>query len=201
MFKIYEMEQGSTEWHSMRMGKPSASKFSAILAKGQGKTRRAYLIQKASEILTGEAYQSYVTPDMERGMEQEPAARALYEFQKDIEVAQIGLAILDDGSAIASPDGLVGEDGGIEIKSVLPHVHIETILSGKMPPGHMAQVQGCMYVLNRDYWDFISYSPTVTDQPQFVHRVMRDESYIDNLKAEIIKFNSDIQEVVTKIKG
>lgn len=197
---IIDTEQGGEEWFKYRLGIPSASKFKDVLAKGQGTTRRKYLLAKAAEVLTGEMPESYTNEHMERGILQEPDARALYEFSQDVSVAQVGLGMLDDKSACASPDGLVGEDGGIEIKSTIPTVHIDTILSGKMPTSHMAQVQGNLWIFEREWWDFISYSPTVIDRPIVIYRINRDEDYIANLAAEINRFNDDVASIVDQIK-
>ena len=201
MILIDDIEQCSEEWFQHRLGIPSASRFKDVLSKGSGSTRKKYLYAKAAEILTGETPESYTNEHMARGIEQEPAARALYELTSDIEVKEVGLAMLDDKSACASPDGVVGDHGGLEIKSVIPTVHIETILSGKMPPAHMAQVQGCMWILERDWWDFVSYSPLVIDQPIFIRRIIRDEQYINKLKLEIDLFNQELAEIVEKIKN
>lgn len=198
---IIDCNQQDEDWFKHRLGIPSASKFKDVLAKGAGTTRKKYLYQKVAEVLTGEMPETYQNDHMLRGIEQEPAARALYEFRNDVEVCEVGLALLDDKSACASPDGLVSSVGGIEIKSVLATVHIETILSGKMPPSHMAQVQGCMWIFEREWWDFVSYSPTIIDNPMFVHRVNRDDEYIANLEKEVKRFNTDVLETVNKIKG
>jgi hypothetical protein len=163
-------------------------------------TRRKYLIAKAAELITGQVPESYTNEHMERGILREPDARALYEFAEDVDVRQVGLGMLDDKSACASPDGLVGEDGGIEIKSVIPTVHIETILAGKMSTAHMPQVQGNMWIFERTWWDFISYCPEVACNPLVVYRVMRDDEYIDNLRNEVARFNEDLSHIASKMQ-
>lgn len=197
---IIDVEQGGEEWKKLRTGIPSASRFKDVMAKGQGATRRKYLIEKASEILTGEMPEQYVNDHMKRGIEQEPQARAMYEAFEDVGVETTGLALTDDRTACASPDGLVGENGLIEIKSVIPTVHIETILSGKMPTGHNAQVQGNLWIWEREWCDFISFSPTVIDNPVQVYRVYRDEEYIGKLSDEVERFNFDVNKIVEKIR-
>lgn len=198
---IIDVEQGTEKWFDEKMGKPSASRFKDMKAGGNGATRKKYVYQKATEILTGKMPEQYSNAHMERGVEQEPEARALYEMTRDVDVVEVGLALLDDKSACASPDGLVGDKGGTEIKSVIPTVHLETFLSGKMPPAHMAQVQGNLWVFEREWWDFISYSPDMTDKPILVYRIGRDEEYIDMLKSEVERFNKDVKEVVEKFRA
>lgn len=197
---VIDTEQGGEEWKKYKIGVPSASKFGAVLAKGQGATRKKYLIDKVAERLTGKFPEQYVSDDMLRGVELEPDARDAYAFTQGVEVIQAGLALLDDKSACASPDGLVGVNGGLEIKSVKANTHIETILSGKMPPKHKPQVQGNLWIWEREWWDFMSYCPDIADRPIFIQRVYRDEDYIKNLMSEINRFNDDVNEVVNKIK-
>lgn len=196
-----DLEQGSSDWFEYRKGIPSASRFKDVMAKGPtGNTRRKYLYEKVAEVLTGKMPESYQNEHMLRGIEQEPDARALYEFTQDVTVVQTGLGMLDDKSACASPDGLINNDGGLEIKSVIPTVHIETIIKGKMPPQHMAQVQGNLWIFDREWWDFVSYCPDILDNQLFIARVYRDEDYIKNLESEVTRFNDDVFDIVNKVK-
>ena len=145
--EIFEMEQGDDEWKLARCGLPTASSFKHILAKGQGKTRQKYLYQLAGEIITGEPMATYSNPHMEHGKEVEGEARAAYELLNDVDVQQVGF--IRNGRVGCSPDGLVGESGGLEIKRQLPDILIATHKANAVPTEHRAQIQGCMWVSDR----------------------------------------------------
>src|SRR3569833_1490525 len=124
--EIITCEQNSPEWLRARMGIPTASAFGDVLAKGEGKTRRTYMLKLAGEIITGEPMESFSNAHTERGHALEEEARDLYIFQTGAELERVG--IIRNGRAGCSPDSLIGEDGGLEIKTTLPHLLIETIL-------------------------------------------------------------------------
>jgi hypothetical protein len=194
--QIIECEQGSEEWRLARCGIPTASRFSDILAKGEGKTRAKYLRELAAETLRGYPEpDAYSNAHMERGHEQEDEARALYALTY-APVRRVGF--LRNGRAGSSPDSLVGEDGGLEIKSALGHIQVERITRGVVPPEHVAQVQGNIWISEREWWDFMSYSP---DMPPFVVRAYRDEAYIAKLAAAVEAFNEELDALVSSIRG
>jgi hypothetical protein len=195
VIEIFDMDQGGDEWVKARLGLPTASKFATIMAKGEGKTRSEYLRKLAGEILTGEPMDSYSNIHMERGKTQEDEARDLYAFITDAEIHRVGF--VRNGQKGASPDSLVGEDGGLEIKTALAHIQIERLMRGGLPPEHKAQVQGNIMVLERDWWDFCSYSPKL---PLLKVRVPRDESYIANMAGEIDRFNDELADLVERIR-
>lgn len=180
---VHDCEQGSPEWHALRCGIVTCSELSSVLAKGQGKTRRTYMLKVLGERLTGTTTDSYSNHHMERGIEQEPEARELYQFLTDAEVIQVGIIINHDVGY--SPDGLVGDDGSIEIKSKLPHIHLEALLSDKVPPEHMTQIQGGLWVSERKWCDFISYCPGIKP---FIRRVFRDEKKIAEIEMAVGAF-------------
>ena len=194
--EIFNCEQGDDEWFQAKLGVPSSSKFSDIMAKGKGKTRRNYLVDIASEIITGKMEESYVSADMKRGTELEPFAREEYEFITGNNVEQIGFA--KDNNVGCSPDGLIGKDGGLEIKCPKPSTHIETVISDVIPAKHRPQMQGCMMVTGRKWWDFCSYCPDISGKYQyiFIKRMARDELYIKELQHEINLFLIDLKETV-----
>lgn len=195
---IYTMPQGDESWFQAKLGIPSAGSFSKILAKGQGKTRRTYMLKLAAEILTGTHRDTFQNADLLRGIEQEPQARREYEFIKDVSVDQIGFA--RKGRVGASPDGLVRATGGIEVKSVLPETQIETILANKIPPGHKPQIQGNIMVLDLEWMDFISYSPLLKNKNYiFIKRMYPDFAYIQNLQTELLRFIKELDELVKKM--
>ena len=198
MLEIYTHDQGSEEWFQCKLGIISASWFSDILAKGTGKMRKNYMLKLAGEIITGTRRKSYQNDDLRRGIEQEPTARSEYEFVTGNSVDQIGFARL--GRIGSSPDGLVTSKGGIEIKSVIPEVQIETVLANKVPPIHKAQMQGCMMVLDCEWWDFVSFSPLIKNKNYiFIKRMFRDEEYIANLEKELLSFIRELDDMLKKM--
>lgn len=201
MIKIINCEQGSPEWFQARLGIPTASEFATVMrTKGKGengesKERRTYLHKLAGEIITGQPMESYTNAYMERGKELEDEARKLYAFQTDTDPQIVGF--IRNGDAGASPDSLIGNDGGMEIKTALPHIQIERLLRGELPPEHRAQVQGNIWICERDWWDFMSYCPKL---PPFILRVPRDDDYIASLAAAVAAFNHDLAETVARIR-
>lgn len=191
--------QGTDEWKAMRGGIPTASRFHEVLANGRGggesKTRRTYMMQLAGEILTGEYMQGWGgNVHTERGKEFEPQAKTLYSVQTGIEVEEAGF--FRKGRAGASPDGKI-PNGGLEIKSKLPHLHLETLLANRLPPEHKAQVQGEIWVCEFEFVDFVSYWPGL---PLFIHREYRDDEYIKNLEEAVTRFNNELDELLETIR-
>ncbi|RUW99079.1 exonuclease [bacterium M00.F.Ca.ET.141.01.1.1] len=196
MMQIFDCEQGSSEWFTCRAGIPTASKFATVMAKGEGKTRSKYMRQLAGELLTGEPMESFTTPHMERGKTMEDEARETYAFIHDADIRRVGF--IRNGDKGASPDSLVGDEGGIEIKTALPDIQIERLMGGKLPPEHKAQVQGNIWISGREWWDFVSYWPKL---PMLTVRVFRDDIYIANMSAEIDAFNAELAELVERIRN
>lgn len=199
MIQIIDCEQNSPEWYAARLGIPTASEFHTVMAVGKngGKslTRVAYLNKLAGEVLTGEPMASYSNPDMERGKAQEDEARDLYTFTAEAELRSVGF--VRNGEKGASPDSLVGVSGGLEIKSAAAHIQVARLLDGKLPPEHKAQVQGCLWVCEREWWDFMSYCPKL---PPLVVRVFRDEDYIKKIANEVDLFNVELRQTVDYIR-
>ena len=193
--QIIDCEQGSPEWFAARAGIPTSSEFSTVMAKGEGKTRKTYMLKLAGEIITGEPMSSYSNGDMERGKLMEDEARDLYAFMTDNEPQRVGF--IRSGNAGASPDSLISINGGLEIKSALAHIQIERLLADTLPSEHKAQVFGCMWIAEREWWDFTSYCPKL---PLFVKRVYRDEVYIAKIAEEVDRFNEDLSKTVEFIR-
>lgn len=194
--EIIDCDQNSPEWLRARMGIPTASAFADVLAKGEGKTRRTYMLKLAGEIITGEPMESFSNAHTERGHTLEDEARDLYIFQSGAEINRVGF--IRNGRTGCSPDSLIGKDGGLEIKTKLPHLLIETILADKFPPEHKAQVQGTLWVTGRKWWDLAIYWPGI---PLFVKRVERDDGYIANLAGAVDAFNAELDQVVKTIRA
>lgn len=191
--EIFNCEQGTPEWFEARRGIPTASRFSDVLAKGQGITRRKYLLTLAGEAITGDVAESYTNAHMERGHAMEADARNLYSLMKDVEPELVGF--MRRGRAGASPDSLVGADGMVEIKSKLPHILLDVLDKGKLPSEHVAQVQGQMMVSGRQWCDFVAYWPKL---PLFCIRVERDEKYIETLNQAIADFVGELDEIIRR---
>ena len=196
---FYDVEQGSDAWRRARIGLPTASKFSTVLAKGRGgggsKTRRTYLLELAGELITGEPMDSYSSHHMERGRVMEEEARNAYAFMCDADPTPVGF--IRNGDAGCSPDALLGDDGLLEIKTAKAAILIDTLLKDKSPPEHWGQVQGQLWVSEREWCELVVYWPML---PLFVRRIPRDEDYIKKLSEEIARFNIELAEVVDKIQ-
>lgn len=196
MIEIFDCDQSSPEWFEARRGLPTASMFSAILAKGEGKTRKSYLHRLAAEIVTGDPGEAFTSPVLERGKIMEAEARALYEFLSDEPLQQVGF--IRNGTVGASPDSLVGGKGGLEIKTQRADLLVETLFKDQVPTEHIAQVQGNIWVSEREWWDLVVFWPRM---PLFKKRVYRDEAYIKNLAAEVARFNDDLATTVARLKA
>lgn len=191
--EIFDFDQGSAEWFEARRGVPTASNFGALLAKGEGKTRRTYLLKLVGEALTGELTEGFSNKHTDRGHEMEPTAREMYAFAHDVEPIKVGF--MRRGRAGASPDSLVETNGLLEIKTKLPHLQLDVLDKKKLPSEHVPQVQGQLLVSGRDYCDFVSYWPRL---PLFVIRVERDEKYIKTLEQEIADFVGELDMYINR---
>lgn len=196
MITIHNCEQWTPEWFACRAGIPTASEFATVMAKGKGGgesvTRRKYMLTLLGEVLTGEVVESYSNAHMERGKLMEQEARDWYAFHTDNATEQVGFVRNDEIGAGASPDSFVGEHGLLEIKTALPHIQLERVISGGLPAEHKAQVQGQLLVTGRQWVDFVSYWPKL---PKHLFRVDRDEPYIATLKQAIADFNGELREL------
>ena len=197
--EIIDCGQNSPEWYAARLGIPTASRFKDVIAKGQGLTRRKYLYTLAGERLTGEPAESYSNEAMERGHALEAEARERYALQRDAEPQLVGFMRRKVGEHWigASPDALLGEDGLLEIKTKAPHLQLECLDGGRLPPDHVAQVQGQLWVSGRQWADFVSYWPKL---PLFVVRVERDDAYIATLSAEVMAFCAELEALTNKYR-
>ncbi len=194
--EFFDCAQNSEEWKRLRCGIPTASEFSSILAKGDGKTRRSYMHRLAGEIITGQPAETYESLDMLRGREMEQQAMSMYSFEYDIECKRVGFA--RNGRVGASPDALIGDRGLLEIKTKKAALLIECILRDEFPPEHKAQVQGQLWVCNFEWCDIAVFWPGM---PLFVKRSYRDEPYIAELARAVSLFNAEVDMVVDKIRA
>ena len=197
--EIFDCEQNSPEWLRARMGIPTASEFKKLLGIRKDArdkvTRRDYMYRLAGEIITGEPYEHYSNAHMERGHEMEPEARSYYAFMEDAPLTRVGF--IRNGSKGCSPDSLVGNSGMLEIKTALPHVLIDAMLSDDFPPEHKAQTQGQLWTAEREWSDILIYWPKM---PPVKRRAYRDEAYIKLLSDAVDQFNAELADLVEKIR-
>jgi len=175
---FHDVVQNTDEWLELRLGKITASKYPIIMANEErsfGDPAKRYALQLALERLTGNRAEfSFSNDHMERGHEQEPIARLLYEEQNFVEVTNGGF--FDHGEWGDSPDGLVGSEGVVEIKSVIAPTHYETLLRGSYDPAYRWQLIGHLDGTERDWVDFVSYcSEFPVDKQLIVHRLYREQ--------------------------
>jgi len=195
--KIIDCEQGSPEWHQARCGIPTASSFDKIVTStgSLSKQREKYMYQLAGERVTGKPEETYKNGFMERGKEMEAEARAFYELTNGVKVNQVGFC-LENGYG-ASPDGLVGDDGVLEIKCPLLSTHVSYLLKGTMPTEYFQQVQGQLLLTGRKWVDFISYYASM--KPMVI-RIVPDIKFQRILKVELEVFCGQLDDIVSKIK-
>lgn len=200
--QIINCEQGSEEWLRARMGIPTASCFSKVMAGSQDgaerKTRDKYMRQLAGELLTEEPAETFKNEAMERGKDQEPQARKMYSFQTDLVVQQVGFLKDDELGAGASPDGLVGEAGMVEFKSMIADLLIEVHQKKTCPAMWKPQLQGNLWIAKRAWIDIAIYHPKL---PMFSQRVYRDEPYIQRIAREVAEFNGELSRLVRTIRN
>jgi hypothetical protein len=200
MMEILTCDQLSDEWFAARIGSIGGSGIASVVAKGKGKVRNNLLYRLAGELLSGQKYQGYTNADMERGIEQEQAARDMYTFVTGNKCEQVGL-VKDSTHRHYSPDALLGNDGVLEIKCTIPSVHIETIVKDEIPAEYRKQCQWGLFICECDFVDFVSYSPLIIDKPILIIRRGRDEKLIKELDEGAYTFVLELKALVERIKG
>ena len=197
-----EIKQGTPEWFEARCGKVTASRVADVVAKtksGYSASRDNYMAQLVCERMTGKPAESFTNAAMQWGTEQEPFARAAYESHADVLVEQVGLILHPkiEGSG-ASPDGLVGLFGLVEIKCPNTATHIQTLLDQKVPEKYNIQMQWQMACTQRQWCDFVSFDPRMDEGLQlFVKRVELDTQMVAYLEGEVVSF---LEELNAKIE-
>ncbi len=184
-----ECPQGGSAWHKARLGIPTASSFDKILTPSTRKLSTqadGYMRTLLAEWVLGEPAGADASQFMDRGTELEPEARAWYAYEREAAVLEVGIVLRDDRMAGASPDGLVGDDGTLEIKCPGAATHVGYLLDGGAGlRGYFSQVQGAMWLTGRQWTDILSYHPTM---PAVVVRIARDEEYIAALDSAVSNF-------------
>ena len=199
-----QMIQGSEEWLAARLGKVTASRMDDLLARtksGYGAGRSNYMAQLIAERMTGKVAESYTNAAMAWGTENEPAARAAYEFVTDQEVTETGFilhpGINDSG---ASPDGLVGDKGLVEIKCPNTATHIETLLTHTIPGKYQKQMLWQMACTGRVWCDFVSFDPRMPEHLRiFVQRMAVDSKEVQRMELEVVEFLTEMVDKISKL--
>jgi putative phage-type endonuclease len=201
------VEQGSAAWFAMRLGKVTASKVADVMSKGKGSAESAgvrnYRAQLVCERLTGTREESYINGAMQRGTDLEPMARECYEFLTGNTVEQV--AFVDHPTipmSGASPDGLVGAEGAVEIKCPNTATHIEYLLNGEPPPAYVKQMAWQLACTGRKWVDFVSYDPRLPEELQlFVVRFRRDDGDIAEMEKAVISFLASVDQMILDLKA
>lgn len=193
-----QVDQGKLEWKLLRLGRTTGSRFKEVTSKGpELKGRTNYMFELAAERLSGELSKYYTSPAMIWGTQTEPAAREQYEFITGNEVVQVGFVEYDDDTG-CSPDGMP-LDGLLEIKCPETKTFMRWVMADKVPTEHMAQIQGQLWICEKDWCDFVAYDPRIP-KGYFCKRVYRDEKKIRGIIADVYKFNNEVKELESKFR-
>jgi hypothetical protein len=189
--ELIHCEQGSADVTSVKKNREETQK------------RKDYRGEVISEILTGIPYPHRETEEMRWGKAQEPFARAAYEIARDVLVEQVGFVMHSDIARFGcSPDGLVGDDGLIQIKCPNTTTHLEWLTQNRVPLEHMPQILGELSCTRRAWCDFVSFDPRLPERLQlFIHRFERDEKLIEILEGEVVHFNAEMANVMAQLPG
>lgn len=201
-----DMQQQTEEWFAARVGKATASRVADIVAKtksGYSTSRANYAAQLVCERLTGQRADTFTNAAMQWGTDHEPDARAAYSFMRNVDVEEVGFidhpALTQTG---ASPDGLVGTDGMVEIKCPITATHIDTLLNSTIADKYVVQMQWQMACTGRKWCDFVSYDPRMPEEMRlFVKRIPRDDERIAELELEVAYFLNDVDQTVAKLRA
>lgn len=203
--RVIECEQGTAEWKQARAGMVTASRICDVLAKiksGEAAARRDYKAQLVVETLIGAPVEdTYTNAAMQWGTEQEPFARASYELLTGAMVDQVGFVLHPTiERAGASPDGMVGEDGLLEIKCPKTATHLNYVLVGEVPLEYQNQMQWQMACTGREWCDFVSYDPRLPEHLQlFVRRLERNQGFINVIELEVKQFLSEVDALLERL--
>ena len=189
--KIYNFEQRTEDWYNIRKGKMTASNAETIIA--NGKRLETYIYNLMAEYYSSAEKENYINADMQRGIDLEPEARLEFEFYTNLDVQEVGFIEYNDFIGV-SPDGLIGDDGLIEIKCPNDSIYFKLLLSNNIKPEYIAQMQMQMYVTERQYCYFVSYNPNF-EKSLYIKKINRDEEMIDKLKKGLERGTELIKEI------
>ena len=189
--KIYNFEQRTEDWYNIRKGKMSASNAETIIANGKG--LETYIYNLMAEYYSSAEKENYINADMQRGIDLEPEAKIEFQFYTGLDIKEVGCVELNE-YILASPDGLIGDDGLIEIKCPNDSIYFKLLLSNNIKPEYIAQMQMQMYVTDRQYCYFVSYNPNF-EKSLYIKKINRDEEMIDKLKKGLERGTQLIKEI------
>ena len=189
--KIHNFEQRTDEWYAIRRGKMSASNAETIIANGKG--LETYIYNLMAEYYSSAEKENYVNADMQRGIDLEPEAKIEFQFYTGLDIKEVGCVELNE-YILASPDGLIGDDGLIEIKCPNDSIYFKLLLSNNIKPEYIAQMQMQMYVTDRQYCYFVSYNPNF-EKSLYIKKINRDEEMIEKLKKGLERGTQLIKEI------
>ena len=202
-----EIVQGSPEWFAARLGKVTASRVADVVARtktGYGATRANYMAELIDERLTQTQAERFTNAAMQWGTDKEPEARAAYVFMRDLDVTEVGfVAHPSIDMSGASPDGLVGDDGLVEIKCPNTATHLDTLLERAVPAKYVTQMQWQMACTGRAWCDFVSFDPRMPEGRMrlFVQRVHRDAARVAELETEVAAFLAELDTKVSALRA
>lgn len=189
--KIYNFEQRTEDWYNIRKGKMTASNAETIIANGKG--LETYIYNLMAEYYSSAEKENYINADMQRGIDLEPEAKIEFQFYTGLDIKEVGCVELNE-YILASPDGLIGDDGLIEIKCPNDSIYFKLLLSNNIKPEYIAQMQMQMYVTDRQYCYFVSYNPNF-EKSLYIKKINRDEEMIDKLKKGLERGTELIKEI------
>ena len=189
--KIHNFEQRTPEWIEIKRGKMSASNAETIIANGKG--LETYIYNLMAEYYSSAEKENYINADMQRGIDLEPEAKIEFQFYTGLDIKEVGCVELNE-YILASPDGLIGDDGLIEIKCPNDSIYFKLLLSNNIKPEYIAQMQMQMYVTDRQYCYFVSYNPNF-EKSLYIKKINRDEEMIDKLKKGLERGTQLIKEI------
>lgn len=189
--KIYNFEQRTEDWYNIRKGKMTASNAETIIANGKG--LETYIYNLMAEYYSSAEKENYINADMQRGIDLEPEARLEFEFYTDLDVQEVGFIEYNEFIGV-SPDGLIGDDGLIEIKCPNDSIYFKLLLNDNIKPEYIAQMQMQMYITDRQYCYFVSYNPNF-EKSLYIKKINRDEEMIEKLKKGLERGTQLIKEI------
>lgn len=194
---IHKVEQGTDQWLDLRKAKFTASQFATLMGKKENKGYSDELYRVAYEKITGERVEGgFKSAAMQRGNDLEPFARLWYETEKNVFVDEVGFIEHNEWIGY-SPDGLVNDNGLIEIKCLEYLAHMDSLIKKNYPTKYRFQMQGGLWITEREYCDYVGYHDKLES---IVIRVNRDEKLIKELGTRLNECVDEVQEIINKIK-
>jgi hypothetical protein len=203
MIEVFDCEQNSEAWHALRRGLVTGSQFATVLAHGKGGKsdpsvlRRKYMLTLISDRMGGAPTDGYSNFHMERGKAMEAEALNLYALMQDTAPQRVGF-VKNGPDVGCSPDAFVDMNGMAQVKTALPHIQLERVLKQELPVEHIPQLQGELWVCEREWNDFISYWPGL---PLMVVRVYRDETAIKSIELGVEMFLNEMFELMARLEA